>query len=420
MLEDTRVLEIDRSRQAIRIVSERSVLHADRVVIASGAWLRELVPVVRPYVTVVPQTVEYFRLGVPARSLPAWVHFGGAESGVTYGLAELGRDAPKAAHHVTQGPDTNPDEVAPPAHGETDAVRAVLERFLAVPVLESLGIERCLYTMTPTEDFVIDHWPGDPRVAFASACSGHGFKFAPLTGRILAELLVNGRADLPGGPTRPRSSLFAAPRCRAPTHHAEPGPHAGASAAMRFGVYLPMFAWRDLGVDQAARVKEVRPQGRRPRVRCALGRRALPGGARPLRDRVDVAAALPGLMPPASPSRIRLATGLLILPYYHPVTLAREIQTLWHLSGGRFVLGVGPGWDRHEFETLGMQLSERGRRTDEMIAALRRLLTERDVSFAGRHYRFEHVTIEPLLPRFPELWVGGGSKIQTSLSPDKP
>jgi alkanesulfonate monooxygenase SsuD/methylene tetrahydromethanopterin reductase-like flavin-dependent oxidoreductase (luciferase family) len=119
-------------------------------------------------------------------------------------------------------------------------------------------------------------------------------------------------------------------------------------------------------------------------------------------------------------TRIRLATGLLILPYYHPVTLAREIQTLWHLSGERFVLGVGPGWDQHEFATLGMKLSDRGRRTDEMIAALRLLLTERDVSFAGRCYRFEHVTIEPLLPRFPELWVGGGSKIQTSLSPDKP
>jgi alkanesulfonate monooxygenase SsuD/methylene tetrahydromethanopterin reductase-like flavin-dependent oxidoreductase (luciferase family) len=42
------------------------------------------------------------------------------------------------------------------------------------------------------------------------------------------------------------------------------------------------------------------------------------------------------------------------------------------------------------------------------------------VSFAGRYYRFEHATIEPRLPRFPELWVGGGSKIQTSLSPDKP
>jgi probable F420-dependent oxidoreductase len=188
---------------------------------------------------------------------------------------------------------------------------------------------------------------------------------------------------------------------------------------MRFGVYLPTFAWRDLSFDQAARVKEF------ARKAEALGFDALwvaehfleaPG----LYSTVWMSPLLCLAHAASVTMRIRLATGLLILPYYHPVTLAREIQTLWHLSGGRFVLGVGPGWDQHEFETLGMKLAERGRRTDEMIVALRRLLTERDVSFAGRYYQFEHVTIEPLLPRFPELWVGGGSKIQTSLSPDKP
>ena len=188
---------------------------------------------------------------------------------------------------------------------------------------------------------------------------------------------------------------------------------------MRFGVYLPTFAWRDLGFDQAARVKEF------ARKAEDLGFDALwvaehfleaPG----LYGTVWMSPLLCLAHAASVTTRIRLATGLLILPYYHPVTLAREIQTLWHLSGGRFVLGVGPGWDRHEFESLGMRLGERGRRTDEMIAALRMLLTRRDVSFAGRYYRFERVSIEPLLPRFPELWVGGGSKIQTGLSPDKP
>jgi len=188
---------------------------------------------------------------------------------------------------------------------------------------------------------------------------------------------------------------------------------------MRFGVYLPTFAWSDLGIDQAARVKEF------ARKAEALGFDALwvaehflvaPG----LYGTVWMSPLLCLAHAASVTTRIRLATGLLIVPYYHPVTLAREIQTLWHLSGGRFVLGVGPGWDQHEFESLGMRLGERGRRTDEIIAALRRLLTERDVSFAGRYYRFEHVSIEPLLPRLPELWVGGGSKIQTELSPDNP
>ena len=207
VLEATRVLEIDRRSEPIRVVSERGVLHADRVVIAAGAWLPELMPAVTPVIRVVPQTIAYFRLGAPAASLPGWIHFGGAESGVVYGLAERGRDALKAAHHDTRGAGAHPDAVPPPPAGEPDAVRRVLEQVLAVPVLERLGIERCLYAMTPTEDFAIDHWPGDPRIAFASACSGHGFKFAPLTGRLLAELVVNGRADLPGAPGS--ASLFA-------------------------------------------------------------------------------------------------------------------------------------------------------------------------------------------------------------------
>src|SRR5881398_1212993 len=179
---------------------------------------------------------------------------------------------------------------------------------------------------------------------------------------------------------------------------------------MRFGVYLPTFAWRDLRLDQAARVKAF------ARKAEELGFDALwvaehfleaPG----LYGTVWMSPLLCLAHAASVTSRIRLATGLLIAPYYHPVPLAREIQTLHHLSNGRFVLGVGPGWDQKEFETLGMKLGERGRRTDEIIAALRLLLTERDISF-------EHVTIDPL-PGLPELWVGGGSKIKTALSPDK-
>ena len=187
---------------------------------------------------------------------------------------------------------------------------------------------------------------------------------------------------------------------------------------MRFGVYLPTFAWPDLSFDQAARVKTF------ARKAEDLGFDALwvaehflvaPG----LYGTVWMSPLLCLAHAASVTSRIKLATGVLILPYYPPVTLAREIQTLHHLSGGRFVFGVGPGWDQSEFESLGMKLGERGRRTDEIIAALRLLLTRRDVSFSGRHYRFEHISIDPL-PGFPELWVGGGSKIKTTLSPDKP
>src|SRR5262249_45537291 len=67
VMEDTRVLEMERAGHVIRIVSDRGVVLAERVVIATGGWLPELVPGARARLTVVPQTIAYFRLGVPAR-----------------------------------------------------------------------------------------------------------------------------------------------------------------------------------------------------------------------------------------------------------------------------------------------------------------------------------------------------------------
>ncbi|HXJ80073.1 MAG TPA: FAD-dependent oxidoreductase [Candidatus Methylomirabilis sp.] len=199
VLEDTRVRAVEPDADLIRVVSEHTIFQAERVVVAAGAWVPELVPVTRGAVTVVPQTVAYVRLAVPARRLPSWVHFGDAPRHVTYALPEVGRDALKVGHHATKGPAANPDAIAPPRDDEVASIRDALGEILGVPVLEMLGSERCLYSMTPTEDFVIDRWPGEPRIVYASACSGHGFKFAPLTGRLLAELAVHGKADLPTG-----------------------------------------------------------------------------------------------------------------------------------------------------------------------------------------------------------------------------
>lgn len=187
---------------------------------------------------------------------------------------------------------------------------------------------------------------------------------------------------------------------------------------MQFGVYLPTYAWPDLTPEHTVRLREFARRAEE------LGYESLWAGEHfMVAGHYGVAWMSPLLCltyAAAVTARIRLATGLLILPYYHPVTLARHIQTLDQLSGGRCVLGVGPGWDRDEFETLGIRLAERGQRTDEILGALRRLLTEADVTFEGRFYRFRHVTIAPPLARFPELWVGGGSKLTTPSSPDKP
>jgi alkanesulfonate monooxygenase SsuD/methylene tetrahydromethanopterin reductase-like flavin-dependent oxidoreductase (luciferase family) len=108
---------------------------------------------------------------------------------------------------------------------------------------------------------------------------------------------------------------------------------------------------------------------------------------------------------------VKLGTGILVLPLRHPVILAKEIATMDFLSGGRYMFGVGPGWYPGEFEAVGTKVKQRGARTDEIMEAVRRLLTEDNVTFQGRYYQFEDVTIEPRPPKFPEVWVSGGSRI---------
>ncbi|MFG1703078.1 LLM class flavin-dependent oxidoreductase [Nonomuraea sp. M3C6] len=70
-------------------------------------------------------------------------------------------------------------------------------------------------------------------------------------------------------------------------------------------------------------------------------------------------------------SRITLGTTVLIVPYRHPLLVARMAANLNDLSGGRLVLGVGVGWARQEFEALGVRYDRRGRLTDEHLAAIR-------------------------------------------------
>lgn len=71
-------------------------------------------------------------------------------------------------------------------------------------------------------------------------------------------------------------------------------------------------------------------------------------------------------------TKVRLGTTVLLLPYRHPLLVARMAANLNQLSGGRLVLGVGVGWARQEFDALGASYDERGKVSDEAIAAIRR------------------------------------------------
>jgi probable F420-dependent oxidoreductase len=188
---------------------------------------------------------------------------------------------------------------------------------------------------------------------------------------------------------------------------------------MRFGLMVPTFSFEDLDHAAAARIKDF-----------AIRAEALGFDALWTAEHLLTAPGLYGVawLSPllclahmaAVTREIRIGTNILILCLRNPVMTAKEIATLDVLSGGRTILGVGVGWDRHEFEVAGVPFSERGGRTDEALALLRRLLTERRVTHRGRYYQVEDVTIDPRPRRPPPVWIAGGSKVKTALSPDPP
>jgi len=191
---------------------------------------------------------------------------------------------------------------------------------------------------------------------------------------------------------------------------------------VRFGTTLPQFGPFAAGADVAERIARV------ARTADDLGydvlwtaehlilpyeiRTPYPYGARfpfPVTDpMLEVVSTLSWVA--ALTRRVRLSCSVMILPYRHPVVLAKELATLDLLSDGRLLLGVAGGWLAEEFELLGVPFRERGARTDEAIALLLALWTEERVNFDGRFFRLRDAVAFPKpAQQPPPIWIGGGS-----------
>jgi len=107
--------------------------------------------------------------------------------------------------------------------------------------------------------------------------------------------------------------------------------------------------------------------------------------------------------------RIRLATGISIIPEYNPLILAKEIASLDLLSHGRFLLGVGIGWLEEEFQALGISWERRAARTNEYIAAMKLIWKDKSASFSGEFVNFKNVISMPKPARDIPIAIGGES-----------
>src|SRR3954469_19460019 len=91
-------------------------------------------------------------------------------------------------------------------------------------------------------------------------------------------------------------------------------------------------------------------------------------------------------------SRVRLGTGIIILPQRNPLVLAKELASLDRLSGGRLIFGVGVGYLKPEFDALGISMDDRGTKTLEYIEAMRAIWSHDKASYQGRYVSFAGVS----------------------------
>jgi sarcosine oxidase len=182
-------------RNGVRIrIGERSI-DADTVIVSAGPWVKRLLPDLPVQLRVTRQVMAWFQPRdaalFAAGRFPVFVLE--SRHGVHYGFPPHGTDSVKIAkhHHGNETVDPDRHDRAISAADES-LIRPVLADHIPAANGKLMAAKTCLYTVTPDGDFIIDRMPGAPNIIVASPCSGHGFKFAPVIGEILADLATAG------------------------------------------------------------------------------------------------------------------------------------------------------------------------------------------------------------------------------------
>jgi sarcosine oxidase len=190
-----RVLSLVQDGQWVRIRTSAGDIEARTAIVAAGPWIAELIPDLPAPVRPTREVMTWFKPHDPAPLAPGRLPVFILESrhGMHYGFPLSPAGTIKVAKHHHHDETIFPDE---PRRPVSDFDEALIRPFLAKHLPAANGplaaAKTCIYTMTPDHDFIIDRLPQAPNIIVASPCSGHGFKFAPVMGEILADLATEG------------------------------------------------------------------------------------------------------------------------------------------------------------------------------------------------------------------------------------
>jgi sarcosine oxidase len=194
---EERVVAVEPSGDGVRVTTERSEVLAGCAIVAAGPWLTSLLPQAPAPVRVTRQVLAWFepadRSRFAAGRFP--VFFLQNQDGFFYGFPADATGVKVAKHHHLDET-VDPDRCDRTASAADEAViRSAVKAHLPDADGPLVAARTCLYTMAADGDFIIDRLPGHPQIIVASPCSGHGFKFAPIIGEILADLATTGHTD---------------------------------------------------------------------------------------------------------------------------------------------------------------------------------------------------------------------------------
>lgn len=203
-----KVIEWKKEGSGISVATGKNIYHCQKLIITAGAWAGKMIPGFAETIKVTRQFIAWIKPknwdAYSFSKFPCWLMTDDTKPGCYYGfpiLPKPGFEGPgglKIAHHHP-AVETAPEHVnRQMTKDDEDNLRSAFNKYFNDDFGSVLSYKICLYANSPDEDFIIDKLPGyEEQVIIACGFSGHGFKFVPVVGEILADLATGGRTNLP-------------------------------------------------------------------------------------------------------------------------------------------------------------------------------------------------------------------------------
>ncbi len=203
-----KVISWEKTNNGFQVRTAKTVYYSRKIIITAGAWTSALSPSLNPLLKITRQVLIWVDPEKPElfghENFPCWMIAGEKMKGVYYGFPYLSGDnfpGPAGLKFALHYPadKTDPDQVnRNVARDEIQNIIRDLGKYFPAANNKVVATKTCLYANSPDEDFIIDFLPGyDKDVIIACGFSGHGFKFVPVVGEILADLATNGKTKQP-------------------------------------------------------------------------------------------------------------------------------------------------------------------------------------------------------------------------------